>query len=207
MRVMVSNNYRRDMQELVKKYPYKLGHLFSPEGWKNPIATYALDNGAYSCYKNGTLFDTEAYYKMIEKAIDSLIQPLWLAVPDVVADREGTLKAWKQHYNTLKFTGIPLCFVVQDGMTLKDIPKEAAIIFIGGTTQWKQQTTHYWCDNFPRVHVGRVNTLKWVHYYDYCGAESVDGTGWWHTKQFNDLVYYMTEKPQDNPHRKQRRLF
>ncbi len=97
-----------------------------------------------------------------------------------------------------------MAIAVQDGMTPSDVPKEASVIFVGGTTSWKWRNLKTWTENFPRVHVGRVNTYKLLWMAHDAGAESADGTGWFRgdAKQLAGLTKYLEEssgagKPQN----------
>ena len=97
--------------------------------------------------------------------------------------------------------GWPAAFAVQDGMTSGDVPAEADVVFVGGSTAWKRRTMHEWCDHFPRVHVGRVNTGRWLWECDEAGAESCDGTGWFRgdKAQTNSLLSYLRRTDQNMP--------
>ena len=157
-----------------------LGHLYSPGDRRTPVGwlPYALDNGAFSCWTDGRPFDEDAFRDHVRFYVRQSIRPLWLAVPDVVADRGATLENWKRWAPLLAWTGLPLAFVAQDGMTFDDVPPDADVVFIGGTTDWKRAAIAPWCKRFPRVHVGRINTERWLDYCAEAGAESCDGTGW-----------------------------
>ena len=74
--------------------------------------------------------------------------------------------------------GCPLAFAAQDGMTPADVPNNADVVFIGGTTSWKWRNLLSWTVAFPRVHVGRVNSRRLLEQAETAGAESCDGTGW-----------------------------
>lgn len=187
MMVMVSNLSGGGMHYLAGKYPGRIGHLYSPDGWRNPVKwlPYALDNGAY------TGFDETAFFKMLDRAKLAAIKPRWVAVPDVVGNRAATLESWQTHWQRVADYGWPLAFVVQDGMTPNDVPDDAAVVFVGGSPVWKLQTLHEWPAAFDRVHVGRINTDRLLWICHDLGIESVDGTGWWHDKQFAQLEKYL----------------
>jgi len=207
MLVMVSNSCKGVFHHLATKYPGHVGHLYSPDGWRTPRhwLPYALDNGAWPAYTKGIEWDKEAFLKHVQTAIRAHIKPLWIAVPDVVTERQATLDRWLEYEGRLRMCRIPLAFVVQDGMTKEDVPESADLIFVGGSTDWKWGTLRKWCQGFDRVHVGRVNTEKqlWIC-HDY-GAESVDGTGWFHTKQTEQLQHYLQNK--DEPRGDQLHMF
>ena len=103
-----------------------------------------------------------------------------MVCPDVVADRAGTLARWKEWHPDLKEWGWPVAIAVQDGMVPSDVPPEADVVFVGGSTRWKRNTLQTWCKEFPRVHVARVNSYAFLWICAEFGVESVDGTGWWH---------------------------
>lgn len=71
-----------------------------------------------------------------------------------------------------------MAFAAQDGMTPADVPSDADVVFVGGSTSWKWANLRMWTDNFPRVHVGRVNSRRLLEQAEQAGAESCDGTGW-----------------------------
>ena len=111
---------------------------------------------------------------------DREIKPQWIVVPDEVADRAWTITNWYLWEAKLRdrYPGIPLAFAVQNGMGIECVPKTADVIFVGGTFEWKWITMPMWCQNFPRVHVARVNSWQRLWYCKELGAESCDGTGW-----------------------------
>jgi hypothetical protein len=178
MRVMCSNHSSTKFLALIKEHPTRLGWLLGPISYKRPRleVPFALDND--TLWRKGLPFNPDKWINMLEKVKVSGIDPLWIAVPDVVADRVATLKNWQKYSQIAAEYGWPLCFVVQNGMTAKDIPSDAQVIFVGGTTGWKWATVHIWCKSFPRVHVGRVNGLEKLYRCQQLGAESVDGSGW-----------------------------
>lgn len=158
---------------LAGKYPGRIGSLVSPGWWKTPVpfAPYALDNGAFKG------FQAERFIKLCEKAKRHQ-PPLWVAVPDCVADRDETLRLWDEWARRVADYRWPLAFVVQDGMTPEDVPAQADVVFVGGSDRWKFRNLHLWTENFKRVHVGRVNTERHLWQAQDSGAESCDGTGW-----------------------------
>lgn len=99
--------------------------------------------------------------------------------------------AWGRYLPTVLGCGLTPAFAVQDGMVAADVPREAAVIFVGGSTEWKWEMAEAWCKNFPRVHVARVNTVRQLRLCTGWGAESVDGTGWFHHKQRQGLIDFL----------------
>jgi hypothetical protein len=195
---MPSNNTGFDAGYLFGKYPGALAHLMSASPTKKhrmqprPGTEWALDNGVFGAWENGREWDEEPFYAYLSDYSYHL--PLWAVVPDWVADRERTLELWAEHAPAVRAYGVPLAFVCQDGMDERDVPADADIIFIGGTTSWKWDTLPGWCEKFPRVHVGRVNTYNLLWEARELGVESCDGTGWFrHPKRTADLARYLRD--------------
>jgi len=183
--IMPSNNTGGIVHYFAGKYPNKIGLLMSPQGWRNPpyYMPYALDNGCF------TKWEPDNFMGMLQKASHHH-KPLFVVVPDVVGDAEMTLKRWYDWAPKIKNLGYPLAFACQDGMDPQDVPNDAHCCFIGGTTQWKKSNAHKFKNVSPWLHIGRVNewnSLKWA---EWCGADSVDGTGFFRAKnyQYYDFI-------------------
>lgn len=204
MLVLIANNTGAEARRLLEAYPERIGHIYGPGGWRGPWPNYAIDNGAYPAFTSGKPWDPAPFLQLIHRAEIASTPPRWIAVPDVVTDRIGTLKSWEKWAPPLRVHGWPLAFVVQDGMTPSDIPSRADVLFVGGSTDWKQKTATDWCQAHPRVHVGRVNGEKDLWRYHRAGAESCDGTGWFRgdRRQLDGLWYYLadTEGLEDAAH-------
>ena len=180
MRVMLTNSNSLETGYLAGRYEHRIGHLYSPGGLRGPyeFMPFALDNGRFPAWSRGQEWDEDAFSGMLDRVRDSRIDPLWVLVPDVVADAEATLREWDKWCSLIAAYSWPLAFAAQDGHTPDDVPAEAAVVFVGGTTEWKRASLHDFCGAFPRVHVGRINTEKWLWECHDAGAESCDGTGW-----------------------------
>jgi hypothetical protein len=180
MLVMPTNNSGIQIGYLCGKYPGRLGWLISPGGWRKPPSwmPYALDNGAFGAWINKREWDEQAFIDLLDRTRGH-IRPLWVAVPDVVADAEATKARWQEWSQRIReITNVPLAFVVQDGMTVADVPQDADVLFVGGSTEWKWRNLKMWTAAHPRVHVGRVNSERLLWMAHDAGAESCDGTGW-----------------------------
>lgn len=180
MLVMPSNNSGIQIGYLCGKYPNRLGWLISPNGWRKPPSwmPYALDNGAFGAWLNKREWDEQAFLDLLDRARYVRL-PMWVAVPDVVADAEATKARWAEWSKRIReVIKVPLAFVVQDGMTVADVPDDADVLFVGGSTEWKWRNLKMWTDAHPRVHVGRVNSERLLWMAHEAGAESCDGTGW-----------------------------
>jgi hypothetical protein len=203
MIVMPANNNAMRVGHLAGKYPGRIGHLYSPGGLRGPydFMPFALDNGRYPAWDKGIEWNEEAFLGMLERVQESRLAPRWVLVPDRVGDRDGTLREWDAWCHRLEQFSWPLAFAAQDGMSIDDVPQEAAVVFVGGTTKWKRSTLWQWCQDFPRVHVGRINTGLWLWECHRAGAESCDGTGWLRgdPKQWADLVSYLERSSTQGP--------
>lgn len=207
MRVLIANNSGREARRLAAVFPDRVGHIYGPGGWRGPFAEfpYALDNGAWPAFVKDQPFDESAYRSLVALAASATIAPLWAAVPDVVCDKDATVASWYRWAPELRACGWPLAFVVQNGMERQDVPASADLVFVGGSTEWKWETVGYWCERFPRVHVGRVNTERLLWQAHRAGAESCDGSGWFRgdRTQLDGLWYYLadsTDMPHDAAH-------
>lgn len=195
MIVLLANNSGWDAGVLYGRYPECVGHLYSPPTGRRPnfMPPYAIDNGRYASFVSGKTWDESAFLRLLETHGAAA---RWVVVPDVVGDRDGTLREWDAWVPRL--SGLPLAMAVQDGMTAADVPSEASVVFIGGTTIWKRRTLCYWPAHFDRVHVGRINTEKWLWRCEDAGVESCDGTGWFRgdKRQFRGLARFLDRHSQ-----------
>ncbi len=182
MMLMPSSHSSAIIHYWAGKYPNRIGWLFGPSAMKKTKLRkwipFALDNDAFSAWTNGTEWDEGAWFKMLENIKRSAFTPLWALVPDVVADKDKTLEKWRRYAGFVDEMGWSKAFAVQDGMVPSDVPDNADIVFVGGTTEWKWRSLSMWSSEFLRIHVGRVNSLDRLWTCEDLGVESVDGTGW-----------------------------
>ncbi len=198
MIVMVSNATGIEVGLLAGQYPGRIGHLFSPGGERGPWRElpFALDNDAWPAFKNGRPRNADAHLKLLRWALLSGLMPRFALVPDVVGNRDETLREWDRWSPQMAAMGFRLGFAAQDGMTFGDVPNDDCVVFLGGSTKWKVAAIEPWCARFPgRVHVGRVNGMPRLLAAYRAGAVSVDGTGWFHKhgNQANDLRKFLKE--------------
>ncbi|WP_326430330.1 hypothetical protein VQ574_21645 (plasmid) [Stutzerimonas frequens] len=141
---------------------------------------YALDNGAWTSFQQGTPFDELAFGRAVELLGESAD---WIVLPDIVAGGMASLEFSLRWLERLK--GIPtrLLLAVQNGMEPDDVRElltPAVGLFVGGDTQWKLATVNTWGQLARRrncyLHVGRVNSAKRIALCAAAGANSVDGT-------------------------------
>lgn len=204
--VMPANNSSAIVHYWAGKHPGKIGWLIGPTAISKtklrPWIPFALDNDAFASWTKRQAWDEAAWIAMLRAVRAQSMKPRWVLVPDVVADREATLEKWDQYAPTAAAYGWPLAFAVQDGMAPADIPENAEVVFVGGTTEWKWRTLPIWAATGRRLHVGRVNELDRLHICERLRVESVDGTGWMRAtgggRQAQDLAAWLdgSAKPQ-----------
>lgn len=187
---------------LFGRFPGRLGNFHNCDFPKQPHPEFpwALDNGVFGAHKNNQAWDETNFYAFLDKYM--CMGPSWVVVPDAYGDRDMTLRRWDSHYPRLKALNprMGLAIAVQDGMTPDDVPDEADIVFIGGSTEWKWRHLNMWTEAFDRVHVGRVNTPRMLRISEDAGAESCDGTGWFRSPQrTKQLEQYLEGKDYEQP--------
>ena len=198
MIIMPANHAGLTVGYLAGRFPGRIGWILSPDGWKipPPWMPYALDNGAFPVWTKGGAFDEVAFYAHCQRIVGMRHKPLWIAVPDVVANREETIKSWWRHYENVAAFCPRLAFVVQDGMVPADVPENASVVFVGG-----QQN-----GNGSRYGLGqrtfRESTLGGSIRIGCFGRRttadsSCDGTGWFRGDQvqFAGLLSYLSRPP------------
>ncbi|MFA5347682.1 MAG: hypothetical protein WC294_06060 [Methanoregula sp.] len=173
-------------------YPDKIGWICSPSGFRNiPYDEdfqfpYALDNGKFSRW------DPEAFRAMLRRAV-FFHKPLFVVVPDEICNHKKTVELFHQWKDEIRFYGYKLAFACQDGCTPEEVPEEADVCFIGGSTKWKWENAHLYKNVRPWLHIGRVNTAGKLSIAEAMGADSVDGTGFFRGDQAQKsaLVNYL----------------
>jgi len=183
------------------RFPGRVGWLIGPSAESKtklrPWVPFACDNDAFAAWQNGTPWNEGLYFKFLDWVATQAQEPMWVAVPDVVTDREATLENWGKYAPRCRAYGYPLAFVMQDGMAADDVPPDADLIFVGGSYRWKWRNLEWICRTFSRVHVGRVNTLGKLRRSHELGVESVDGTGWFRRPEadFRKLELFLSGAP------------
>lgn len=167
---------------LAGKYPGQIGVMASPDArWMTPypFLPYAIDNGVFSAtVNNGKEWNPSIFLGMLSKSEQSGIDPLFIVVPDVMYDRDATLKRWDEWAPRLESYGYRLAIAVQDGMTPEDMPSEETVAFMGGSDQFKwNQTANFISSGFD-THLARVNHYKRLFWAHQLGCMSCDGSGW-----------------------------
>jgi len=199
MLIMPSNNTGFEAGRLFGMFPKRLAHLQNCDSLREPKIgiPWALDNGVFGAYTSGRTWSEEPFYSFLDAF--SAWNPMWVVVPDSVGNKEKTITLWEKHAPAIKAFGVPLAFAAQDGMNPDDVPSDADVVFIGGSTSWKWRHLSMWTANFPRVHVGRVNSQRLLEQAEENGAESCDGTGWFRdpkrTQELEDYLNATNNQP------------
>jgi len=152
------------------------GWLLNPDNHRKNDGPYILDNGAYSAWKNKTQWNENKFKILIGKYPDYD----FVVAPDIVC---GGMDSLKQSLKYIDEIPSPLYLAVQDGMQGETIRKYLSGfngIFIGGSIQWKYQTSRMWADiahlHKLKCHAGRVGTYEGLIQMHFAGVDSVDTT-------------------------------
>lgn len=147
------------------------------KNWPEEIDTI-FDNGAFS----GAWKPEKWWNWTIEQNRRGV---RFVTAPDVYKDdgtpsHDETLDLWSRWGMRLEIAGYTPAFVCQIGSTPDNIP-DAAVYFLGGTTDWKfSNECAILCEEIKRrgawLHMGRVNTQKRMRWCVDLGVDSVDGT-------------------------------
>lgn len=92
-----------------------------------------------------------------------------------------TLERWRRYGPIIDRHGFVPAFVCQVGATAHNIPSDAPVLFLGGTTEWKlgeeaRRITALAKTEGRWVHMGRVNSQRRLVTALEMGCDSVDGT-------------------------------
>lgn len=177
---------------------------------------WAFDNGAYTDYLNGEVFNDELYVQRLEQilALPDDRLPDWAVVPDIVADPTSLAYSlrWRQALHGV--SRLRWYLAIQDFMTPEDVLHALCLepfdgLFIGGSTKWKWDTAAKWVawghDHGLPVHIARVNGQAPLQRAVDIGADSVDGTGWvragqkWYPYLKDVPAAHMTLFPEPTP--------
>jgi hypothetical protein len=142
---------------------------------------YALDNGAWNAYANGTPFDSDAFLR----ALDELGECAdFIVLPDIVAGGRRSLDFSLSWLDRVRVFGRLMLLPVQDGMSVQMVDTaiaEGMGIFVGGTTEFKEKSLPDW-GSFANmfgiyIHCGRVNSRRRLKLCKQAGVDSFDGSG------------------------------
>lgn len=155
-----------------------LGCINTPEQARkvDPRWDIVADNG---CFSNK--WESSSWWSWLQRQ-----PPARFAVcPDVVDlsggdTHEASLELWELWAPRIVEIGHTPAFVLHQGATLESIP-DAAVLFIGGSTEWKLSSAVWEIVAARRdstwIHMGRVNTWRRLETAKMMGCHSADGTG------------------------------
>lgn len=179
------------------------GTLITPASHGIPTSisgggSWAMDNQVFT---RG--FDSFGYFYKLMSMFPFRKHCLFLVVPDVVGDAVQTLDNWR-HW-IIYFEGWPVAFVAQDGQENLALPVDYDVLFIGGTTEWKESQGAIDCIQRAQgadkqIHIGRINNWRrYRHFAKMPGAENwtCDGTRirYERDKAIRDWQRYMAQPP------------
>ena len=141
---------------------------------------YALDNGAWSAHMAGTDFQEEPFRNAVDRIGAGAD---FIVAPDIVAGGVASLELTRRWLPWLLERTLVALIAVQDGHRPGDVIHRLGKrcgIFVGGTTEWKEQTMPMWAalarENGAICHVGRVNTKRRIALCAAAGVTSFDGS-------------------------------
>lgn len=178
MRCMVAAN-SRFIQKVCEVYSDVCGIMSTSHTGNNTLNISRV--GVPWCCDNGFYTKPDiAKFRTLCCNVAHLPRLQWVAVPDVVGDARATLKSWQKWEGWMRGLGLPLAFVLQDGIMLKDCPP-AECYFIGGSTEFKLSSevallARHLKERGSLIHMGRVNTLRRIVYANSIGCDSFDGS-------------------------------
>jgi hypothetical protein len=150
--------------------------------WRSEGFAYAIDNGAWSAYRQGTAFDAEKFRRCVWKLGDGAD---FVVAPDIVMGGGESLRvsvSWLPWLLALPYV-VRVALPVQNGMTAEQVVGHLSPrvgLFVGGDDAWKEATCGMWCHVAhaagAQCHVGRVNTARRIKICAEAGADSVDGS-------------------------------
>jgi hypothetical protein len=163
-----------------------VGQLIGPAKVQIPASRpYACDNDVFAHRGDPDWWCREGesnWRKMLDK-IPSDNPPLFVLLPDVVADAEETRRRARQYIGEVRCRGLRPAYALQDGCAVED-PFEVGVetVFVGGSRAWKwrnvERLTEFYRARGVWVHVGRVSGPNRLREVIRVGAQSCDGTGW-----------------------------
>jgi hypothetical protein len=141
---------------------------------------FAVDNG---CFSPASYVGDDAWLEWV----DTLPRDgcLFVVIPDVVCDPVATWARFQALAPLVRAMGFPVALAAQDGIEsmpgLYDMLDAADVVFIGGSTEWKESAAAMAVAAEAkalgkRVHMGRVNSGRRYRLAAAHDIDTVDGT-------------------------------
>jgi len=141
---------------------------------------WAFDNGAYSYFLRGLVFNAKEYQTRMEKVYNKMGAPLFSVVPDIVQGGQKSLDFSLSWINKMPSEWVKY-LAVQDGMTIEDITpiySQFDGLFLGGSDKFKAEHgkafTDYSHGLCKQVHYGRAGTPKKIYHAKIINVDSCD---------------------------------
>jgi hypothetical protein len=164
-----------------------IGFLLSPTHFGVPWTRYyACDNDAFKHRDDPGWWRREGearWLRMLDKVATLPSLPLFVLLPDVVADWQRTVERAYRYRDELWQRNLPVGLALQDGCDYCEALRlSPSTVFVGGSTQWKwrhaEEITQFFQGCDKRVHIGRTSGPWRIRECLRLGVESCDGTGW-----------------------------
>lgn len=122
-----------------------------------------LDNGAFSVYTKGKIFDEKKYYQWID---EYLCHPHWAIIPDVIDGDISQQKELIKKWNFPKELSAPVFHLHLDLSWLKELASEFPKICLGSSGMYWKVGTLSWVrrmDSIFEMLSKHFRYLPWVH--------------------------------------------
>jgi hypothetical protein len=186
MHILVSKVPRTLIEQVgAEVYADLLGLLVTPRSRTLQVPDVLAVGGVWAadndCFQR---LDKRAYVSMLKAIAPYAETCRFVAAPDVPYHADQTLTRFRLWQPVLRYYGLPVALVAQNGIEATTIPwDDCDALFIGGDDAFKEG--HIVRDLMAEakqrgkwVHVGRVNTRRRLHLTLWRGADSIDGTSY-----------------------------
>ena len=163
-----------------------------------PGEPWGYDNGAFTAWRKGVRWDSDAYLRRVERVTATGRTPMLAVVPDLPAQGQRSLDFSVAWLPRLPETW-PRYLAVQDGMTpqavLDVLDLGFAGLFLGGTDRFKLEAAE-WCalahGNDRFFHYARAGTRAKVEHAQRVGADSMDSSfPLWTRRRFAEFAQWI----------------
>lgn len=178
----------------------KMGYgMMLTNTYRNPqrFPYYAVDNGAFGCWKSGHAWDGDSFLKLVAHFAKETLEPDFIVTPDKVAEGMDSLAFSMEWIDRLRevWPNGRYFLAVQDGMLSQDIAESEYDcfdgLFVGGTLKWKYATAAHWIEIAHALrkpcHIGRVGTWEKIVWAHRIGADSIDSMSWGKNNSYHHL--------------------
>lgn len=163
---------------------------------------FALDNYAFTCWKNNLPWDAEGFKRGLSKCWERKLVPDFVVVPDIVAGGSSSLEFSLSWVSYLKGFA-PMYLAVQDGMALDEVTPHLGLfdgIFVGGTVPWKMASGFWWTSLAHAVgkpcHIGRISGRERTRLVKSWGSDSIDScVPLWSTDNLEAVIKGLEDPP------------